>query len=1142
MMGCATLGSAQVAQVEFGKNRVQYHTFFDEWSQYESENFITYWYGLTRNIGQSVVQIAEYDFAEIQALLEHRINEKVQIIVYTDLSDLKQSNIGTEEVFSNTGGQTKIVGNIVFVYFNGDHTHLRRQIREGVTQVYLNAMLFGANIQEIVQNAIMLNLPLWFKEGLVEFVGERWNTSLDSQLKDFILSEDFEDFEDFALDYPELAGHSFWFYVSDTYGISTLTNLLYLTRINRSIESGLLYVLGSSFETVSYEWEQYYRRRYREDQQGRASAPGQALQIKNRKELPFTTAKISPDGTKMIYVMNQIGKYKVYLYDLVRDEKKMLLKGGFKNQFQAPDYNYPLIAWHPNGTQISLVSERRDVISLKTIDIFSNKTEEVIIPEQYQRIYSLDYLDPFTLLFSATVSGNSDIFTFNPRTRQSQRITNDFYDDLDAVSVEINGEKGILFASNRTDTLMQNRGLDTILPLNTFDLFFYNRDRDIRELVRVTNTPLANERQPMAVSDTYFSYLSDRRGIYNREMARLEDYTHHYNQKIYLKDGTDITLHADSTLEMLDSSLIDTIEIVPVIRQRALSHINSNYSRNILQQSSAPQAGKLVEIVLDTEGSEIYIQDLQPGVRKNPPLTLFQKGRVTRIAEVTDLSSLPPDTSRTIDRGPVEVTEIVSIEEVAERSDTLPDPLDFFFQSEFGNPEPDEVSAGKRENQASEVQVESFMSPFDYMRSELTSRKMHEFRVTNITPYRLQFRTDHFSTQMDNSLLFEGLDNFAANPEGVFGYPPPGILLKANVKDLLEDHVFEGGIRVPTTFSGAEYFVTYKDRKRRLDKEYAVYMRRQRLNEGSVGFVPRRKENVILLGQFGVRYPLNIFQSLRARATVRSDRLHQLVTDAQSSGIPNNNATRAGIRLEYVYDNTFRRDLNVLNGTRVKVFGEVFKKFNLSGQNGFDINFSNGSMTILSIDARHYQPILKHSVFAARLAANTSFGSERIQYFLGGTDNWLLPQYNDDIPTTRNNYAFQTAAPNIRGFRFGIRNGNSYALINSELRIPLFKYFSRQVKSNFLRNFQVVGFFDVGTAWEGTDPYREDNPLNTTVFQEGDIIDITVNYFRDPIVAGYGVGVRSMLFGYFLRLDYGWGIETKVVQDPRLHVSLGLDF
>ena len=123
---------AQGTQVEFGKNRVQYHRDFEDWLQYESDNFYIYWYGKSRNIGHTVAQLAEYDFSEIQGLLEHRINEKVQIIVYTDVTDFKQSNIGSEEAFTSVAGQTKIVGNTIFVYYDGDHAQLRRQIREGI--------------------------------------------------------------------------------------------------------------------------------------------------------------------------------------------------------------------------------------------------------------------------------------------------------------------------------------------------------------------------------------------------------------------------------------------------------------------------------------------------------------------------------------------------------------------------------------------------------------------------------------------------------------------------------------------------------------------------------------------------------------------------------------------------------------------------------------------------------------------------------------------------------------------------------------------------------------------------------------------------------------------------------------------------
>jgi outer membrane translocation and assembly module TamA len=94
----------------------------------------------------------------------------------------------------------------------------------------------------------------------------------------------------------------------------------------------------------------------------------------------------------------------------------------------------------------------------------------------------------------------------------------------------------------------------------------------------------------------------------------------------------------------------------------------------------------------------------------------------------------------------------------------------------------------------------------------------------------------------------------------------------------------------------------------------------------------------------------------------------------------------------------------------------------------------------------------------------------------------------------------------------------------------------------FFRNFQLVGFFDVGTAWEGSNPYSEENPLNTSVVENSGLVSVKVNYFRDPIVAGYGGGVRAMLFGYFVRLDYAWGIETRTIQDPMLYLSIGTDF
>jgi hypothetical protein len=1151
-----TAAFGQTAQVRFGKNRVQYHKDFAEWSQYESDNFITYWYGEARYVGQAVVQIAEYDFEEIQSILEHRINEKIEIIVYADVTDLKQGNIGVEETFTNTGGQTKIVGNKVFVYFDGNHDNLRRQVREGIASVYLDAMLFGSNLQEIVQNALMMNLPEWFKEGFIAYVGQDWNTELDNQLRDIIQSEEYESFEKFADDNPKLAGHSLWHFLSVNFGNATISNLLYLTRINRSIESSFLYVLGNSYDAVLKNWGTYYESRYQEDIRTKEDAVGQEVVIKNKRNLPITQLKLSPDGSRVAFVMNEIGKYKVFVHNFATGKTKKIFKDGFRNPFQATDYNYPILAWSPNNVELAVLYERRDQPKLMLYNTTTKKEVTEDFGPQFQRVYDIDFIDPQNLVISGAQSGYSDIFIYFMRNRSFQRITTDFYDDMDVAFVEIEDRKGILFSSNRQDSLIRPMRMDTILPLNSFDLFYYDLEARSNELIRITNTPFADERQPVAINNKYFGYLSDENGIYNNQVAYLEEYIHHFNQRIFMDDGTEIVLHADSSLSKLDSTLIDSIIVEPVIKERAIIHANSNYSSNVVMHHTAPKVDRKVEMFLNYGEHKVIQRPINQEKVTLPLPTAFRKSRLNyfpyQIPRQDTIERLAEkaDSLRTIIRQ--DSIEDIQPEQILEPRDTT----QYFFQVRFQ--EDDDVPETATDNvgevattaQPADKEAEEIFGFFQNINTEVIpryeERDVYRFRPARITPYRLKFRTDYVTTQMDNSLLFEGLESFAANPQEIFSFPPPGILLKANFKDLFEDYEFEGGVRIPTTFNGTEYFVVFNNKKRRLDHTIAVYRRNQRLSERSrsiIPNVPNKRDVNILLGQYSIRYPFDIFTSVRATATLRRDRVTQLASDLPTYDIPTQSEQRVGLRLEYIFDNTLDVSLNIKNGTRYKFYAEAYKKFDLEVINGLSLDFDEGAMMILGVDFRHYQRILKHSVWATRGAAATSFGSEKMLFFLGGVENWLFSTENDKIPyPTSGDFAFRALAANMRGFDLNIRNGNSFALINTELRVPMFRYVFKRLRSSLLQNFQVIGFFDVGTAWQGSSPFDEDNPLNTDTIETNDFVSIRVNFFRDPIVMGYGIGARTMLFGYFLRLDYAWGIETKVVQDPKLYISIGTDF
>lgn len=116
-------------------------------------------------------------------------------------------------------------------------------------------------------------------------------------------------------------------------------------------------------------------------------------------------------------------------------------------------------------------------------------------------------------------------------------------------------------------------------------------------------------------------------------------------------------------------------------------------------------------------------------------------------------------------------------------------------------------------------------------------------------------------------------------------------------------------------------------------------------------------------------------------------------------------------------------------------------------------------------------------------------------------------------------------------------------MINTEIRMPLFKYLKgKNIKSSFLRNFQLVLFYDAGVAWHGLSPFSDENPLNTQTVSSPPVIEVKVDFFRDPLVMGYGAGLRTKILGYHLKLDYAWGIETRKVNDGIFYFALGTDF
>jgi len=1063
--------SSQSINTEFGKNRVQYHDDFNNWWEYETANFITYWYGKGRLIAQPTIQIAELDHDDIQKVLEHRINDKIEIIVYTDISDLKQSNIGTEETFTNKTGETKIVGNKMFVYFDGNHQQLRKKIREGIATVYLNNMLFGSTIQEIIQNAVLLNIPDWYKEGVIAYAASDWNYLVEDEMRDiWQRDKKYHNFGKMSTDFPRLAGHSFWFYIDQNYGKSAISNLLYLTKISRGTENSFEYILNTDLTALKEDWESFYTQYY-ESEKGKFDPKPKSAEtvLANKKFTPISTIKLSPKGDQMVYAHNDQGKLKVVLRNLKSGEEKKILKYGYKNVFQETDYNYPLLAWHPTKPEISIAFEHRDVIKLVKYNIQTNEKMEQIIPTDFQRLYSISYINDLDYIFSASLDGFSDLFLYKSKNRNYERLTNDYFDDLDAEYVTLLGKNGILFSSNRVTDTVQDLKLDTILPLERFDIYFLPDGSKKAE--NLTGTIYSNERFPYMFDEDKLICTGDVSGVNNTYLIEL--------------------------------------------KSKKLKSV-SNLDRNIIRHHAVRNLKKYISTYYKDGRYKFFEEKLDPEAFLKPYIT--QAGIAA--SALPDIMVLKED-----------IIKPAVQNKLDER---------FLFQSEFNDP-PNVLPINTKTfdgNQDANFSIninriigsKKPIEPYNNTRAVAANNK---FALTNVT------------TKLDNSLLFEGLESYTGDRQQLIT-TPMGFLLKANVQDLFEDYEVEAGVRIPTNFNGSEYFLVFNNRKSRIDRKFALYRKNNEYNaETDPGLdILARSKKTSLLGLYQLKYPFDIYRSIRATTTLRFDRFLQLSTENQSFLAPAVNEKRLSLKIEYIYDNTYDAAINIKHGTRYKFYTEAINRFDLQVIDGFDLDLSNGFTGIVGFDARHYIPLLNKAVLAFRGAGATSFGSEKMLYYLGGMENWLLPKFDNSIPVPdQTDFAYKANVFQLRGFNNNIRNGATFLVSNTELRIPFMQYIlGKNRGSSFFRNMQVTGFFDAGLAWHGNGPFSPENPLNTTTLTSPPLIEVEIEYFRDPLIMGYGAGLRTQLLGYFVKVDYAWGIETRKVQDPKLYLSLGLDF
>lgn len=1052
------------SQQEYGKNRVQYQDFL--WQQYRFKGMEVFFYKEGRDLARYVAQAATVHQKELEKNFDFVLDERLQFIVYNSLTDFRQSNIGLVGVDGqqNIGGLTRIVGTKIFVYFEGDHALLDRQIRSGIAHVIIDQMMFGGNWRDMLKSSTFMSLPSWYTDGIISYHSRPWDAQLNNIIRDRVMSGRYDKFNRIEGDDARYAGHMIWKYVADVYGPGVIPNILYMTRVSRNPESGFLFVLGVSLKTLTQECLAYYKGRFADEDRFRKDVALEELPIRTKRSRTYSEFKQSPNGRYLAWVSNEMGQYKVWVYEIATKKLKRIVKGE-KKLDRIVDRSFPVLAWHPNSQVLSYAVERKGQLVMRTYTLDDGRTDEKPV-HTLEKILSMAYSpDGRNMVFSAVRDSRTDLYYYHVIGNRQEQLTDDQFDDLDPRFVD--GGRRIIFSSDRTsDTLRANA--DVALVNGHKDIFLLDLESRSPLLTRLTATPDVDEVQPAQYDTTRYTYLSEVDGIRNRFLVHYDSAVSHIDTTVHYR-----YFAVQERLTDLRRSILEQEVNADHGRFTQLQYRDGRYHF---------QVGKVLdETVMNGDGPS----QGSPGQRDaaNPTALSDDMSPVVKVA---------PRNPRPQGDGAIDVRNYVFSDERTTQPGGQYTPA--------GTPHAPTVVVIKADSTAAR--------PFSY---------------PDQRNYNVNFAIDGVVTQLDNTYSNQFYQPYigpgALNP-GLSG------LTRMGVSDLFEDHRIVGGFRLALDLNNNDYLVAYENLKKRMDKRIS-FQRQAYQSLTEVGVEKVHTHNV----RYQLSWPFSELASVRASVMYRNDRHVAQSIDPLSLREANRFDHMAGAKLEYIFDSSMPRGLNLWTGWRLKLFAEFYQQPE-----------DRSDMQVVGLDLRHSMRIHREMIWVTRLAGSSSLGSRKIAYFLGGVDNWLFAKVDNSIPVDPDqNYRFQSMSVPMRGFFYNARNGSSFGVLNTEVRLPLFRYLiNRPIRSDLIHNFQVVGFGDLGSAWTGAHPYAEDNSFNRVVIRRNPLT-ITLDSKREPIVAAYGFGLRSRVLGYFVRADWAWGIDDGVIQPRVFHFSLSLD-
>src|SRR5258705_9080396 len=183
-----------------------------------------------------VLDLAEKTNLVLASRMGHPLARRVPIILYGSHNNFAQTNVTSDLIDPSTGGFTELFRNRVVLPFTGSYEDLRHVVVHELTHAFMFDMLYGGSASQLIARQSFYSVPLWFAEGLAEYMSLGMESNAEMFLRDGTIEGYLAPLEYAGGYIVYKQGQSAIAYLVQRHGEQRLREILQRTRSMRSFE------------------------------------------------------------------------------------------------------------------------------------------------------------------------------------------------------------------------------------------------------------------------------------------------------------------------------------------------------------------------------------------------------------------------------------------------------------------------------------------------------------------------------------------------------------------------------------------------------------------------------------------------------------------------------------------------------------------------------------------------------------------------------------------------------------------------------------------------------------------------------------------------------------------------------------------